>query len=56
MDQASECLQAVAAVDAAYRSLESGTAEWVAIQGARELDLVSLSSARHDAPLDAAAF
>ena len=29
---ASECLQAVAAVDAAYRSLQSGLAEWVAIQ------------------------
>ena len=41
---ASECLQAVAAVDAAYRSLESGMAEWVAIQGSRELDLVSLSA------------
>lgn len=54
--KASECLQAVAAVDAAYRSLESGTAEWVAIQGARELDLVSLSSGRNEAPLAAASF
>jgi predicted dehydrogenase len=41
---ARECLQVVAAVDAAYRSLESGNSEWVAIQGARELDLVSLSA------------
>lgn len=41
---ARECLQVVAAVDAAYRSLESGNSEWVAIQGARELDLVSLST------------
>ena len=47
---ASECLQAVAAVDAAYRSLESGSTEWVAIQGARELDLVSLSAPGADAP------
>jgi predicted dehydrogenase len=45
-----QCLQVVAAVDAAYRSLESGSSEWVAIQGARELDLVS-----HSAPADAAA-
>jgi predicted dehydrogenase len=45
----SECLQAVAAVDAAYRSLESRSSEWVAIQGTRELDLVS-----HSAPVDAA--
>ena len=52
---ASECLQAVAAVDAAYRSLESGSAEWVAIQGARELDLVSLSAPAPDRPLAAAA-
>ena len=56
--RASECLQAVAAVDAAYRSLESGTAEWVAIQGTRELDLVSLSAAARtdepDMPLAAA--
>lgn len=42
---ATECLQVVATVDAAYRSLESGTSEWVAIQGARELSLVSLSTA-----------
>jgi len=42
---APECLQAVAAVDAAYRSLESGACEWVAIQGARELSLVSFSTA-----------
>jgi predicted dehydrogenase len=41
---AAECLQSVAAVDAAYRSLASGIAEWVAIQGARELDLISLSA------------
>jgi predicted dehydrogenase len=47
---AAECLQVVAAVDAAYRSLGSGQAEWVAIRGARELDLVSLS-APADAPL-----
>ncbi len=39
-----ECLQAVAAVDAAYRSLQSGFAEWVAIQGVEELSLVSLST------------
>ena len=39
-----------AALDAAYRSLDSGLAEWVAIRGARELDLVSLS-APSDAPL-----
>jgi predicted dehydrogenase len=51
---ASECLQAVAAVDAAYRSLESGSAEWVAIQGTRELDLVSLSAPAPDRPLAAA--
>ncbi len=43
----SECLQVVAAVDAAYRSLESGACEWVAIQGARELSLVSWSTAGH---------
>jgi len=53
---ASECLQAVAAVDAAYRSLESGIAEWVAIQGTRELDLVSLSTPGADAPLAAASY
>ena len=47
---AAECLQVVAAVDAAYRSLDSGQAEWVAIRGARELDLVSLSTLA-DAPL-----
>lgn len=47
---ASECLQVTAAVDAAYRSLESGATEWVAIQGPRELDLVSLSSPAADAP------
>ena len=47
---AAECLQVVAGVDAAYRSLDSGLAEWVAIRGARELDLVSLS-APSDAPL-----
>jgi predicted dehydrogenase len=51
---ASECLQTVAAVDAAYRSLESGTTEWVAIQGTRELDLVSLSAPGAAAPLVAA--
>jgi predicted dehydrogenase len=51
---ASECLQVVAAVDAAYRSLESGSTEWVAIQGPRELDLVSLSAPTADAPLAAA--
>jgi predicted dehydrogenase len=41
---APECLQVVAAVDAAYRSLESGTTEWVSIQGNRELSLISLSA------------
>ncbi len=41
---ASECLQVTAAVDAAYRSLESGSTEWVAIQGPREMDLVSHST------------
>ena len=51
---ASECLQTVAAVDAAYRSLESGTTEWVAIQGTRELDLVSLSGPGAEASLAAA--
>jgi len=51
---ASECLQSVAAVDAAYRSLESGIAEWVAIQGTRELDLVSLSAPGAEGPLAAA--
>lgn len=50
----SECLQAVAAVDAAYRSLESGSTEWVAIQGARELDLVSHSTPVDGAPAAAA--
>ena len=39
-----ECLQVVATVDAAYRSLESGASEWVAIQGPRELSLVSWSN------------
>lgn len=47
---ASECLQAVAAVDAAYRSLQSGLTEWVAIQGTRELNLVSLSAPAADMP------
>jgi predicted dehydrogenase len=47
---AAECLQVVAGIDAAHRSLASGLAEWVAIRGARELDLVSLSTAA-DAPL-----
>lgn len=46
----SECLEVVAAVDAAYRSLESGSAEWVAIQGPRELGLVSRSTAAADEP------
>ncbi|HSQ00659.1 MAG TPA: Gfo/Idh/MocA family oxidoreductase, partial [Candidatus Dormibacteraeota bacterium] len=41
---ASQCLQVTAAVDAAYRSLESGSSEWVAIQGPREIDLVSHSA------------
>jgi len=39
-----ECLQAVAAVDAAYRSMRSGASEWVAIHGLRELALVSRST------------
>jgi predicted dehydrogenase len=52
---ASECLQVTAAVDAAYRSLESGSTEWVAIQGPRELDLVSLSAPAAEASPTAAA-
>lgn len=52
---ASECLQAVAAVDAAYRSLESGAPEWVSIQGSRELDLVSLSAPMLAPPVAAVA-
>ncbi|MDX2167490.1 MAG: Gfo/Idh/MocA family oxidoreductase [Deltaproteobacteria bacterium] len=48
-----ECLQVVAAVDAAYRSLQSGSSEWVAIQGARELDLVSLSAPANGAAASA---
>jgi predicted dehydrogenase len=44
-----ECLQAAATVDAAYRSLESGASEWVAIQGTRELSLVSWSTSRNEA-------
>jgi predicted dehydrogenase len=43
-----ECLQTVAAVDAAYRSLESGSTEWVSIQGMRELSLVSRSTRGDD--------
>jgi predicted dehydrogenase len=49
----SECLQAVDAVDAAYRSLASGTSERVAAQAARQLDLASLSDSDADAPLAA---
>jgi predicted dehydrogenase len=36
---ASECLQAATAVDAAYRSLASGTSEWVTVDGVGDSDL-----------------